>query len=36
MILWDLFWGFLQVGCFAFGGGYGAIPLIRDIVLGYG
>ena len=36
MIFWELFWGFLQVGCFAFGGGYGAIPLIRDIVLRYG
>ena len=36
MIYWDLFWGFLQVGCFAFGGAYGAIPLIRDIVLSYG
>ena len=29
MIYWDLFVGFLQVGCFAFGGAYGAIPLIR-------
>lgn len=36
MILWDLFFGFLQVGCFAFGGAYGAIPLIRDVVLSYG
>lgn len=36
MIYWDLFWGFLQVGCFAFGGAYGAIPLIRDVVLSYG
>ena len=36
MILLELLWGFLQVGCFAFGGGYGAIPLIRDIVLRYG
>jgi len=32
----ELFLGFLQVGCFAFGGAYGAIPLIRDVVLGYG
>ena len=24
--------GFLRVGCFAFGGAYGAIPLIRDVV----
>ena len=36
MIYFDLLIGFLQVGCFAFGGAYGAIPLIRDIVLGYG
>lgn len=36
MILWDLFIGFLKVGCFAFGGAYGAIPLIRDVVLSYG
>lgn len=36
MIYRDLFLGFLQVGCFAFGGAYGAIPLIRDIVLAYG
>ena len=36
MILWDLFIGFLKVGSFAFGGAYGAIPLIRDIVLTYG
>ena len=36
MIYLDLFLGFLQVGCFAFGGAYGAIPLIRDVVLAYG
>ena len=36
MILLELFIGFLKVGCFAFGGAYGAIPLIRDIVLSYG
>ena len=36
MILLDLFLGFLRVGCFAFGGAYGAIPLIRDVVLGRG
>jgi len=36
MILLDLFLGFLQVGCFAFGGAYGAIPLIRDVVMSYG
>ena len=36
MIYWERLLGFLQVGCFAFGGVYGAIPLIRDVVLGYG
>lgn len=32
-VLLNLFFGFLKVGCFAFGGAYGAIPLIRDVVL---
>lgn len=36
MIYWDLLLGFLKVGLFAFGGAYGAIPLIRDVVLSYG
>lgn len=36
MIYLDLFLGFLKVGCFAFGGAYGAIPLIRDVVMFYG
>lgn len=36
MILLELFIGFLKVGCFAFGGAYGAIPLIRDVVLSSG
>lgn len=36
MILLELFIGFLKVGCFAFGGAYGAIPLIRDVVFSYG
>lgn len=36
MIYLDLFWGFLKVGLFSFGGAYGSIPLIRDIVLYYG
>ena len=36
MFLLDLFLGFLKVGCFTFGGGYAAIPLIRDVVLSYG
>lgn len=36
MIYLNLFLGFLKVGCFAFGGGYGAITLIRDVVISYG
>ncbi len=36
MIHLDLLIGFLKVGLFAFGGAYGAIPLIRDVVLSYG
>ena len=36
MIYLDLFLGFIKVGCFAFGGAYGAIPLIRDVVMSYG
>lgn len=28
-----LFWEFLKVGLFTFGGGYAAIPLIRDAIL---
>ena len=36
MIYLDLFLVFLKVGCFSFGGAYGAIPLIRDVALSYG
>ncbi len=36
MIYLELFWVFLQVGCFSFGGAYGAIPIIRDLVLAQG
>ena len=36
MIYLELLLGFLRVGCFTFGGGYAAIPLIRDVVLKYG
>ncbi|MBQ1684871.1 MAG: chromate transporter [Clostridia bacterium] len=36
MSLLELFWGFLKVGCFSFGGAYAAIPIIRDIVRSYG
>ncbi|MFA6809388.1 MAG: chromate transporter [Eubacteriales bacterium] len=33
MIYLELFLAFLKVGCFAFGGAYGAIPLIQEVVL---
>ncbi len=36
MIYLELIWGFLKVCFFSFGGGYAAIPLIRDVVLEYG
>ena len=36
MICLELLIGFLKVGLFSFGGAYGAIPLIRDVVLSYG
>lgn len=36
MIYLELLIAFLKVGCFAFGGAYGAIPLIRDVVMEYG
>ena len=35
MIYFNLFWGFLKVGLFSFGGAYGAIPLIKDVVMHY-
>lgn len=36
MIYLELLLGFLEVGMFSFGGGYGAIPLIKDVVLSHG
>ena len=36
MIYLELLIAFLKVGLFSFGGAYGAIPLIRDVVLSYG
>lgn len=36
MIYLELFWSFLRVSCFAFGGAYSAIPLVRDVVLSHG
>ena len=36
MIYLELLFAFLKVGIFSFGGAYGAIPLIRDVVLSHG
>ena len=36
MIYWQLFFTFLKVGTFAFGGGYAMLSLIGDFVLQYG
>ena len=36
MMLLELFLQFLKIGAFAFGGAYGAIPLIRETVLSQG
>ena len=36
MIYLELFLGFLQVGMFSIGGGYAAIPLIREQALSHG
>lgn len=36
MIILSLFWEFLKIGLFTFGGAYGAIPLIRQAVLSQG
>lgn len=33
MIYFQLFWSFLKIGLFSFGGGYAAIPLIEDIIV---
>lgn len=33
MIYLELFWCFLKIGLFSFGGGYAAMPLIRDQVV---
>lgn len=33
MIYLELFWSFLKIGVFSFGGGYAAIPLIEDIIV---
>lgn len=36
MIYLELLVGFLLVGCFSFGGAYGAIPLMKEVVISYG
>ena len=36
MVYLELLIGFLQVGLFSFGGAYGAIPVIREVVMKYG
>ena len=36
MIYLTLFLAFLKIGFFAFGGAYGAIPLIQETVLAHG
>ena len=36
MMYLQLFWAFLQIGAFSFGGGYAAMPLIQEQVLHYG
>lgn len=36
MIYLDLFWEFLKIGMFSFGGAYGAIPAIREAVISNG
>lgn len=33
MIYWQLFWSFLQIGLFSFGGGYAAMPLIEEQIV---
>lgn len=33
MIYLKLFWSFLQIGAFSFGGGYAALPLIQSLIV---
>ena len=33
MICLTLFWNFLMIGTLSFGGGYGMISLVREVVL---
>lgn len=36
MIFLELFWTFLQIGAFTFGGGYAMLPLVQEAVLAHG
>lgn len=36
MIYVELFWNFLMIGALSFGGGYGMISLVREVVLNHG
>jgi len=33
MIYFQIFWSFLQIGAFSFGGGYAALPLLESIIV---
>jgi chromate transporter len=33
MLLWNLLWSFIKIGCVSFGGGYAMIPIIEREVL---
>ena len=35
-MLWELFWTFLKIGAFTFGGGYAMLPLVQEQVLAHG
>lgn len=36
MIYWELFWTFLKIGAFTFGGGYAMLPMIEEQVAAHG
>lgn len=36
MIYFELFWTFLKIGAFTFGGGYAMLPLVQEQVLSHG
>lgn len=35
-MLWELFWTFLKIGAFTFGGGYAMLPLVQEQILAHG